>query len=339
MRKPIILITGANGEIGHGLIRSLSKKAREDRVGLDLDVLDKSIRPFVQESIQGNILERNLLARINAEFEVSAIYHLAAILSTRAEFSPMTAHDVNVGGTINLLHLAMEQSLSQGRPVKFFFPSSIAVYGMTDIDTKNSAGPVSEDDYRHPETIYGCNKLYCENLGIYFSRFYKRLSAESSRGRVDFRSIRLPGLISIHTLPAGGTSDYAPEMIHSAAQNIPYQCFVREDSALPFMTMGDAIKAILQLMEAKEDSLSRSVYNVTSFSPSAAEFRKKTLTYFPEAKIDFIINEKRQSIVDSWPAQVDDSKARNDWDWEPEHDFDSAFENYLIPEIKKRYST
>ena len=339
MRKPIILITGANGEIGHGLIRSLSKKAREDRVGLDLDVLDKSIRPFVQESIQGNILERNLLARINAEFEVSAIYHLAAILSTRAEFSPMTAHDVNVGGTINLLHLAMEQSLSQGRPVKFFFPSSIAVYGMTDIDTKNSAGPVSEDDYRHPETIYGCNKLYCENLGIYFSRFYKRLSAESSRGRVDFRSIRLPGLISIHTLPAGGTSDYAPEMIHSAAQYIPYQCFVREDSALPFMTMGDAIKAILQLMEAKEDSLSRSVYNVTSFSPSAAEFRKKTLTYFPEAKIDFIINEKRQSIVDSWPAQVDDSKARNDWDWEPEHDFDSAFENYLIPEIKKRYST
>ena len=339
MRKPIILITGANGEIGHGLIRSLSKKAKEDRVGLDLDVLDKSIRPFVQESIQGNILERNLLARINAEFEVSAIYHLAAILSTRAEFSPMTAHDVNVGGTINLLHLAMEQSLSQGRPVKFFFPSSIAVYGMTDIDTKNSAGPVSEDDYRHPETIYGCNKLYCENLGIYFSRFYKRLSAESSRGRVDFRSIRLPGLISIHTLPAGGTSDYAPEMIHSAAQYIPYQCFVREDSALPFMTMGDAIKAILQLMEAKEDSLSRSVYNVTSFSPSAAEFRKKTLTYFPEAKIDFIINEKRQSIVDSCPAQVDDSKARNDWNWEPEHDFDSAFENYLIPEIKKRYST
>ena len=291
MRKPIILITGANGEIGHGLIRSLSKKAREDRVGLDLDVLDKSIRPFVQESIQGNILERNLLARINAEFEVSAIYHLAAILSTRAEFSPMTAHDVNVGGTINLLHLAMEQSLSQGRPVKFFFPSSIAVYGMTDIDTKNSAGPVSEDDYRHPETIYGCNKLYCENLGIYFSRFYKRLSAESSRGRVDFRSIRLPGLISIHTLPAGGTSDYAPEMIHSAAQYIPYQCFVREDSALPFMTMGDAIKAILQLMEAKEDSLSRSVYNVTSFSPSAAEFREKTLTYFPDGKIDYIINE------------------------------------------------
>ena len=161
MRKPIILITGANGEIGHVLIRSLSKKAGEDRVGLDLDVLDESIRPFVQESIQGNILERNLLARINAEFEVSAIYHLAAILSTRAEFSPMTAHDVNVGGTINLLHLAMEQSLSQGRPVKFFFPSSIAVYGMTDIDTKNSAGPVIEDDYRHPETIYGCNKLYC----------------------------------------------------------------------------------------------------------------------------------------------------------------------------------
>ncbi len=337
MRKPIILITGANGEIGHSLIRSLSQSSKTDKMGLDLDNLDKSIRPHVQESLQGNILDRNLLERINAEFEVSAIYHLAAILSTRAEFSPMTAHDVNVGGTINLLHLAMEQSISRGRPVKFFFPSSIAVYGMNSLDAKNLAGPVGEDEYRHPETIYGCNKLYCENLGIYFSRFYKRLSAVSSRGRVDFRSIRLPGLISTQTLPAGGTSDFAPEMIHRAAQNKPYHCFVRDDSTIPFMTMEDAINAILKLMEAEEDSLSRSVYNVTSFSPSAGEFRDKTLTYFPKAKIDYIINDKRQSIVDSWPAQVDDSKARKDWSWKPKYDFDSAFENYLIPEIKKRY--
>lgn len=337
MRKPIILITGANGEIGQGLIRSLSQKGGANMVGLDLDFLDESIHSLVQESIQGNILDRNLLERINAEFEVSTIYHLAAILSTRAEFSPMTAHKVNVGGTINLLHLAMEQSISQGRPVKFFFPSSIAVYGMASLEAKNLAGPVGEDDYRHPETIYGCNKLYCENLGIYFSRFYKRLSAESSRGRVDFRAIRLPGLISAHTLPAGGTSDFAPEMIHRAAQSKQYHCFVRKDSALPFMTMADAIEAILQLMEAEEDSLSRSVYNVTSFSPTAGEFREKTLTYFPEAKIDFIINDKRQSIVDSWPANVDDHKARNDWGWEPEHNFDSAFEDYLIPEIRKRY--
>ncbi|MFQ6607213.1 MAG: NAD-dependent epimerase/dehydratase family protein [Fidelibacterota bacterium] len=337
MRKPIILITGANGEIGHGLIRALSEKLDTRIVGLDLDPLENAILPLIAEALQGNILDRNLLERVNAEFEVTTIYHLAAILSTRAEFSPMTAHNVNVGGTINLLHLAMEQSISQGRPVKFFFPSSIAVYGLNDITEKNHAGPVSEDDYRHPETIYGCNKLYCENLGIYFSRFYKRLSAESSRGRVDFRAIRLPGLISAQTLPAGGTSDFAPEMIHRAAQHKPYHCFVRKDTALPFMTMADAIKAILNLMAAGEESLSRAVYNVTSFSQTAAEFREKTLSYFPEAKIDFVINDKRQSIVDSWPAQVNDDKAREDWDWEPEHDFNSAFEDYLIPEINKRY--
>ena len=338
MRKAVILISGANGEIGHGLIRSLSEKGGLPIVTLDIDQLDSSLNSTVQDTIIGNILDRNLLQRLNAEFEISAIYHLAAVLSKRAEFSPMTAHDVNVGGTINMLDLAMEQATSRGKTVKFFFPSSIAVYGMGSGENKGNAGSITEDDFRSPETMYGCNKLYCENLGIYFSNHYKRLSAESSAGLIDFRAIRFPGLISAVTRPAGGTTDYGPEMIHAAAQSQPYVCFVRETTSLPFMTMPDAIRAIVNLMDSPPDSLSRSVYHIMAFSAAALQFKEKILSYFPEAEINFLVNDKRQSIVDSWPAEVDDSPARQDWGWKPKHDFDSAFDDYIIPEIRRRYA-
>lgn len=337
MRKPVTLITGANGEIGHGLIEAMAEQGKDNIIGLDIDRLDEPIRKKVQDAVSGDVLDKNLLHRINAEYEISELYHLAAVLSTRAEFSPMTAHDVNVGGMINLLRLAMEQALTQGKPVKFFFPSSIAIYGLPDLESKNSLDPITEDEYRHPQTMYGCNKLHCENLGIYFSRFYKRLSAESSSGLIDFRVLRFPGLISAFTLPSGGTTDYGPEMIHAAAMGKPYSCFVRADTRLPFMTMSDAIRAVLTLMESSKQSLRQPVYHVKAFAPSAQDFREKILCFFPDADITFQINDKRQSIVDSWPANIDDTAARQHWGWSPEYDFDSAFEDYLVPEIRNRY--
>ena len=130
MRKPAILITGANGEIGHGLIIALHKKYKVNIITLDLNQLDNSISGLASEELTGNILDSDLIDQLNGEYEFTTIYHLAALLSTRAEFSPRSAHDVNVGGTLNLLNLAMEQGRSQGKPVKFFFPSSIAVYGL-----------------------------------------------------------------------------------------------------------------------------------------------------------------------------------------------------------------
>ena len=337
MRKSIILISGVNGEIGHGLVRSLSDKGIKNLVGIDLTVADAFVLERTQDCLIGNILDRNLLERINAQYEIEAIYHMAALLSTRAEFSPVIAHEVNVDGTLNLLDLAMEQAQSHGKPVKFFFPSSIAVYGIKSLEEKSSIAPVREDYYRHPQTMYGCNKLYCESLGDYYSNYFKRLSANDSKGLVDFRSIRFPGIISAQTLPAGGTSDYAPEMIHAAAQGKQNDCFVREDATIPFMTMPDAIKAIEKLMAAERSALTRIVYNVRAFNPSAGEFLTKVKAFFPNANVDFVINDNRQSIIDSWPADIDDSQARLDWGWTATHDLDKAFSEYLIPEIRSRY--
>jgi nucleoside-diphosphate-sugar epimerase len=338
VRKPVVLITGAGGEIGHGLIDRLSGQADRAVVTLDVARLDPSIASKVDREITGSILDKSALERILAEFQVELVFHLAALLSTRAEFTPVTAHQVNVEGTLNLLEFAQREAESHGRPVVFMYPSSIAAYGLPDLETKARVGRVRERDWAQPTTMYGCNKLYCEQLGRYYARFYKQLAAERASGRVDFRSVRFPGLISAITVPSGGTSDYAPEMIHAAAKGVPYACFVRPDTRIPFMAMPDGVEALLKLAAAPVDRLTRTAYNVRAFNPSADEIRATVLGAFPSATITWENDTKRQSIVDSWPADVDDSAARDDWGFAPQYDFDSAFSEYLIPRIRERYS-
>jgi len=337
LRKSVTLITGASGEIGHGLIERLAANGGSPVITIDLQPLAKTLHGLVEREYVGSILEEHLLERILAEYEVDAIYHLAAILSTRAEFTPLTAHQVNVEGTLKLLDFAQAQGESHGRPVLFMYPSSIAAYGLPDVATKERAGRIAEADWNLPTTMYGCNKLYCEHLGRYYAGHYKQLAAEVAHGKVDFRSIRFPGLISAFTVPSGGTSDFAPEMVHAAAGGASYACFVRPDTRIPFMAMPDAVDALVSLAFAQRPSLTRLVYNIAAFNPSAAEIRELVLGGFPDADISFAPDLKRQAIVDSWPADVDDTAARRDWGFVPRFDLARAFEEYLIPNIGERY--
>src|SRR5947208_5286328 len=294
MRKPVVLITGAGGEIGHGLMARLAGPSRSI-VTLDVAPLDRTLAPLVTREFTGSITDTGLLDRLLAEFEVDLIFHLAALLSTRAEFTPMSAHHVNVEGTLNLLEFAQRQGESHGRPVVFVYPSSIAAYGLPDLETRRKAGRLREDDWNKPITMYGCNKLYCEQLGRYYAKHYKQLS-EAVGPRVDFRCVRFPGLISAVTVPSGGTSDYASEMIHAAARGEPYACFVRPDARIPFMAMPDAIEALLKLSMAAPNILSCTAYNVKAFNPSADEIRASAIRAFPNAKIRYKVDPKRQSI-------------------------------------------
>ena len=337
MRKHVTLITGAGGEIGHGLIERLTADGDSAIITIDLQPLEPRLASLVEKEYQGSILETHLLERILSEYEVERIYHLAAILSTRAEFTPVTSHQVNVEGTLKLLDFAQAQGESHGRAVVFLYPSSIAAYGLPDLETKTAESAVREYEWNHPTTMYGCNKLYCEHLGRYFARHYKQLAAESLSGKVDFRAIRFPGLISAVTVPSGGTSDFAPEMVHAAASGRAYVCFVRPDTRIPFMVMPDAVDALVKLAKAEKSLLGRSVYNITAFNPSADEIRALVLEGFPEADITFDPDLKRQAIVDSWPADVDDSAARADWGLAPRFDLESGFTDYLIPRIQDLY--
>ncbi len=338
MRQKVVLVTGANGEIGHGLIHHLAQKTEANIVALDVVPLDKSLRSLCSTYIVGDILDQMLLGRLVVEHEIATIYHLASILSTKAEYNPETAHRINVEGTLNLLRLAVEQSQWQGTPVKFIYPSSIAAYGIPNMKEKAAAGAVKEWEWNYPITMYGCNKLYCEHLGRYYTSHYRQLAADcGGQETVDFRAIRFPGLISAETTPTGGTSDYGPEMLHAAARGEEYECFVRPETTIPFMVMPDAVKALILLEQVPKNRLSQLVYNVTSFSVSAQEIFNIILEAFPDAKIHFAVDDCRQKIVDTWPEFVNDSAARTDWDWEPDYDCERSFHKYLIPAIRQRY--
>jgi len=337
MRKKVILITGASGEIGRALVEKLTGSTDYELITLDLQELPSDIANKVTRHIKGSIVDIILLDNLASEYEIDTIYHLAALLSTRAEITPGTAHRVNVEGTLLLLEMAAEQSQFRGKPVKFIFPSSIAAYGMPDLKTKAQFRKVKEWEWNYPTTMYGANKLYCERLGIYYSDYFKQLSEEQPI-TLDFRALRYPGLISAFTVPSGGTSDYGPEMLHAAAKGEPYECFVRPDTTINFMAMPDAVKAALMLANAPAETLTQRVYNITSFSLSAEQFREMVLRSFPDAKISYALHEKRQGIVDTWPMDTDDSHARRDWGWAPDYAQERCFKEYLVPNIKKRYA-
>ncbi len=337
-RNAATLITGAGGEVGHGLLSALHAAGRHDLVAIDIRELPSEQRSLCRETFVGDICDDVLIQRIQTMFEIAEVYHLAAVLSTRCEFAPEAGHQVNVIGTLNLLRLAAEQTISHGNRVKFLFPSSIAVYGIPDAATKATAGAVAEDAHNRPTSMYGCNKLACEHLGRYYAHHYRQLSRDRVQHAVDFRCLRYPGLISAFTVPSGGTSDYAAEMIHAAAEARPYACFVRHDTRIPFMTMPDAIEALLALSGADEDALGRDVYNVGGFSASAEELADLVREHFPGARITFEPHPQRQGIVDSWPADVDSSAARRDWGFRARHDLRKSFSEYLVPNIKARYA-
>jgi threonine 3-dehydrogenase len=335
MAETSVLVTGACGEIGQALVRALAEQGNCRIVTTDLLPLPDSLQPFSREHIQGDLVNK---VKIFYDYDFDVIFHLAASLSSKAEVATEEAHRINVEGTMQLLMLAAYKSEKRGRAVKFLFPSSIAVYGLPDLATKRSAGKVKEDEWNTPHTMYGCNKLYCEKLGMYYRHYYSpRHLDPQPPAMLDFRALRFPGLISAFTVPSGGTSDYGPEMLHRAAEGKPYACFVRADTRLPFMAMPDAIRALLQLTAAPREALRHVVYNVTSFSLTAEEFRQRALRAFPGAEITFAPQPRRQGIVDSWPEEVDDSLARLEWGWAPAYDVERFFREYLLPNIRHRY--
>tara|TARA_B100000614_G_scaffold7435_1_gene6937 strand:- start:22088 stop:23041 length:954 start_codon:yes stop_codon:yes gene_type:complete len=314
----MILITGINGEIGSALAKQLFINGKNEIIGFDLNGPNQNLKKYIKKHYVGDIINQKSVKKVFQDNEITEIYHLAAILSSKGEEDPFLAHKVNVDGFLNVI-----QSINTSN-IKFFFPSSIAVYRLN-----RNAKTISiiEDDFCNPNNIYGCNKLYCEKIGSYFEIFQN----------IDFRSLRFSGIISAYSLPQGGTSDYAPEMIHHAVQNKNYTCFVREDSCIPFMIMPDAVNAIINLMDAKKSKLNRNVYHIQAFSPTVKDIYEKIISHFPNFNLVYDVNAKRQKLIDGWPAQLNQKNAEEDWGWKPEFNFDNAFENYLIPKIKEFY--
>lgn len=334
MNKPEVLITGAGGEVGHGLINFLSQEGHYAITAMDLRPLHPDLQNKCAHFYQGDVRNRDLIETLVEKHQFDTIFHLAGVLSTSAEKNPVMAHEVNVDGSFNIVRAAQRMSETMGKPVKLLFTSTIAVYGLDPGDAFEKE--LTEWEYLKPHTMYGVNKLYVEFLGRYLAG-WRHPEDPDKHIPIDFRALRFPGLISSETMPTGGTSDYGPEMLHAAAQGKDYECFVRPDTTLPFMVMEDGIRSLIGLSRAEPDQLQQRVYNVSSFSVSAEEMAALIGEHFEGIKITYKPNARRQAIVDSWPRFVDDGPARRDWNWQPKYDFKSAFEEVLIPSISARY--
>ena len=323
MQNKVILITGSNGEIGKALIKKFIKNSLNQIITIDLKKSENDC--LVHEAFHGSILDKKLIDSINNKYQINEVYHLAAILSTKGESDPVLATDINVNGTKNILNLSVKQCEKDNNRILFFFPSSIAVYNTQ----KSINQKIDEKSFcENPLTIYGKTKLISESYGINIEK----------NSNVDFRCIRFPGIISATSKPTGGTSDYAPEMIHAAANCKEYNCFADQSSILPFIVMPDAINAIEMIMKTPKSNLSSNIYNITSFSPTIEDLLSKTLYFFPEFKMNFSINQSRQNIINSWPDYINDQLAKNDWGWAPKFSFDKSYKDYLIPNILEYYS-
>ena len=295
-----ILVTGALGQIGTELVSSRRESYGKDNVlATDIRVPKEGSGfpdgPFSNLSVMDGTGMENLIL----EEGIGTVFHLAAILSATGEKDPDLCQRVNVGGTVCVLEAARDFDL------KVFAPSSIAVFGPDSPDIALQSSPLN------PTTMYGKTKVTGEILGLNYWKQYG----------VDVRGLRFPGLISWKAPAGGGTTDYAVDIFRAAVEYGHYECFVSEDTRLPMMYMDDAIRATESIMQADSESLgdSRAGYNIKGISFTAGELADKIAERIPEFTCDFI-PDFRQKVADSWPNDVDDQPARDDWGWKADYD-------------------
>ena len=304
-----ILVTGAGGQVGQDLIAYL-RAAGRDVHGSDLAprpaALDDGVPWHELDVTKGERVEELL-----RELKVEQVFHLAAILSARGEANPGLTYAVNQGGTYNVLEACRCAAVQ-----RVVFTSTIAVYG------PGLPEPVGDDVPLHPRTMYGVTKVAGELLGDYYAR----------RWGLDFRAVRFPGLISA-VMPGGGTSDYALFMYVDGVRTGRYEAFCRPDTRIPLMYMPDGVRALAELGAAPREALSRTVYNIAAFSPTAAEIAQSVARAIDGVQITFEPDPMRQSILDSWPDALDDTHARRDWGWRPAYDLEAMTAD-LVPKVR-----
>ena len=309
MPKERILVIGASGQIGVELTLALRKiYGNANVVASDLreeNELLKGTGPYVSLDVMNKEMLHVQVIRQN----ITQIYLLAAILSATGEKNPGLAWNLNMQGLLNVLDIAREEQLT-----KVYWPSSIAVFGPTSPKQNCPQHTIIE-----PITVYGISKYAGEFWCNYFHQ----------RWGVDVRSLRYPGLISYKSAPGGGTTDYAVEIFHEAIENKMYECFLKEDTYLPMMYMPDAIRATIELMEAPKEKIHvRTSYNISGMSFSPKEIAAEIQKHIPDFKMKYQ-PDYRQPIAESWPQSIDDSSARNDWDWHAEYNLQKMTEDML----------
>ena len=311
-----ILVTGSTGQIGTELVPALQEKYKPENLIVTFHQ-KKPDEQFLNGSTGEPLdaTDKKAIEDLINKYQINVIYHLTSILSAKAEKNPDLAWRTNLESLKNILDLGLEYKLN-----RIFWPSSMAVFGPT---TPRDNTP--QETIIEPTMIYGVTKRAGELLCNYYFLKYG----------LDVRSLRYPGIISWKTPPGGGTTDYACEIFYKAILQGKYSCFLKKDTMLPMMYMDDAIKATLGIMEAKPEQIKiRTSYNLAAISFTPEELAREIKKYFSNFECEYQPDE-RQSIADSWPRSIDDSKARQDWDWKHEYNLPKMVE-VMLRELRKK---
>lgn len=306
-----ILVIGANGQIGSELVDALAAQHGAANV-IAADISPASLYGAKRYEVI-DVLNAERLVAVAEQYQITQVYQLAALLSATGEQAPLKAWTLNMDGLLNILELARIRGIA-GKPLKVFWPSSIAAFG-----PNTPAQNTPQYTVMDPSTIYGISKLAGERLCEYYFQKYG----------VDVRSIRYPGIISYKSPPGGGTTDYAIAIFHAALRGENYACFLEAETTLPMIYMSDAIRATISLMECAADKLSiRSSYNVAGLSFNPRELALVIEQNLPGFAIHYA-PDSRQAIAASWPQSLDDTVARQDWGWQPQVDLQHLVSDML----------
>lgn len=304
-----ILITGASGQIGTELANYLGNIYGRENI-LATNRSEKNLESLGDIRFEKlDVTDGQRLFDLAKDFKADTIVNLAAILSAKGETMPQKTWDINVNGIINSLEAARELG------AQVFVPSSIAAFGEgTPLDN------TPQVTIQRPNTMYGVTKVAGEILcDYYFHKF-----------GVDVRGVRYPGIISHETLPGEGTTDYAVHIYYDAIKKGAYTSYIAEGTQMDMLYMPDALKAVVDLMEADPDKLiHRNAFNITAMSLTPEILDESIKKYMPDFKLDYDVDPVRQAIAESWPNSLDDSAAREEWGWKPEYDLDKMTKDML----------
>jgi nucleoside-diphosphate-sugar epimerase len=309
-----ILVTGALGQVGSELLDYLLASYDGEIIATDIQSNPKTLEnPRIKYELL-DVKNMEMIDEIVERNHIDIIFHLASILSATGEKDPYLAYQVNLTGTVNILNTSVRKRVS-----KVFIPSTIGVFGP---ETPKKDAPIINSSV--PTTMYGITKASCEMLFQYYFNKYD----------LDVRSLRYPGLISYKVAPTAGTTDYAVDMLRSAAKGIDYKCYIGEDIKLPMMYMPDAMSATMQFMTTPKENIKiRTAYNIMSYSFSPRELESAIKEIKPEFKVTYE-PDFREEIAKSWPESIDIKDAHNDWGFSPDYNLKKTVE-HVLQEFKK----